>query len=353
MKRTKLGRRGKGRGRHGGGRGAQEPSEAIVPHEHDSLDLGELEADALAPSRPTHREIAYGLLKQFRKRRASWRGHFHSFIGTNLGLAAINVLSMIGVETFYPWFLYVTAGWGIGLVIHGLSHRGWVKDHTRAIEQAEDYLGVSRLEGDVLPMPLGDTEKQEALKPHTEETPALPEHEGSGDSTPLLDECLTAVDAAKRAIGEAGAENEACEAAEEQLDEGLRTVEVIERGLSSIRTAIRAVAPDGLDALDREIAALDNRISAASDERLKGIYGANHRLLEARREKLRALSNEEERMKATIQGFLLAAQNVRLDAARLTAGSLPGNMSSLGDSLDRLNQEVEVIRQVEIELETL
>lgn len=328
-------------------------SEAIVPHEPKSLESADVGGSALAPPDLIPREIATGLLKKYREQRSGWRGHLHSFVGVNLGLAAINALSMIGAESFYPWFLYVTASWGIGLVVHGLGHRSWIKDHARAIEQAEEYLGVSRLEGDLLPIPIAGEKGREALEPHVEDAPALPEHDEGADSTPLLDECRTAVDTARRALDSAGAENKTCREAEEQLEAGLQTVEVIERGLSAIRNAIRAVAPDGLDALDQEILALGERRSSANDERLKGIYEANLRLLVARREKLQALQNEEERMKATIQGFLLAAQNVRLDAARLAAGSMPGNISSLGDSLDRLNQEVEVIRQVEIELETL
>jgi hypothetical protein len=126
-----------------------------------------------------------------------------------------------------------------------------------------------------------------------------------------------------------------------------------QRGARSIREAIRAVAPEGVESLARELSALEARIAAARDERLKGVYEANRRLLEARRDKLEALTAEEERMRATVQGFLLAAQNVRLDAARLGAGHVPGQVAALGDSLDRLDQEVEVVRQVEAELEML
>ena len=113
------------------------------------------------------------------------------------------------------------------------------------------------------------------------------------------------------------------------------------------------MVPAGLASLEADLEALEKRITEARDERLKGVYEANLRLLEARRDKLQALTAEEERMMATVQGFLLAAQNVRLDAARLGAGHVPGQVAALGDSLERLDQEVEVVHQVEQELEML
>ena len=54
-----------------------------------------------------------------------------------------------------------------------------------------------------------------------------------------------------------------------------------------------------------------------------------------------------------MKGFLIAAQNVRLDAARLGTGQVPSLLGSLRDSLDRLDDEVELARQVESELEGL
>lgn len=319
--------------------------------------------DDLAPFKDGQVQTARGLLRKFRQRRAGWLGHFRSFLGVNLGLAGINVLSGLAAESFFPWFLFVTASWGIGLVIHGMSHRGWLRDAERSIEQAEAILGASRFDDDLLflpPAPSDDDEAPPALVGAEEAPPALPRaeveerdaasEEGWGE---LMTACGEAVVAASQALDRAGVEGEVNDSTREQLDKGLRTIEVVQRGARSIREAIRAVAPEGVESLARELSALEARIAAARDERLKGVYEANRRLLEARRDKLEALTAEEERMRATVQGFLLAAQNVRLDAARLGAGHVPGQVAALGDSLDRLDQEVEVVRQVEAELEML
>ncbi len=317
---------------------------------------------SLAPAeepQDTQLATARRLLRKFRAQRAGWLGHLRSFIGVNLGLAGINVLTAIADASFYPWFLYVTASWGIGLLIHGLNYRGWVRDKERSIEQAEAIVGASRYEDDLMLLPPAakDQDETPALGASAEEeAPALPAGEGEPETdewSGLIASCREAVDEANRALDEAELEEEVSAATRDQLAQGLRTVEVVQRGARAIGEAIRAVAPKGSDSLNGELSALRARIDAASDERLKGVYEANLSLLEARRKKLDALMAEEERMRATVDGFLLAAQNVRLDAARLGAGHVPGRLSDLGDSLERLDQEVEVVRQVEAELDTL
>jgi hypothetical protein len=131
----------------------------------------------------------------------------------------------------------------------------------------------------------------------------------------------------------------------------MRNVERLAQGAETIRRALAEIAPQG--GLSAEIDALDARINAASDERLRQVYLANRSLLQARRAKVAALVSERERMFASAEGFLLAAQNVRLDAARIGAGHVPALSATLTETLDRLSSEVNILRQVEAELETL
>lgn len=138
-----------------------------------------------------------------------------------------------------------------------------------------------------------------------------------------------------------------------KLDRGIEVVEEIRRGALAVGAALVDVAPDGGAALQKELGLIEEKIAATSDDRLKGVYEANRRLLEARQDKVKTLEAEQERMRATVKGFLIATQNVRLDAARLGTGQVPELLGSLSDSLERLNDEVEVARQVESELEKL
>ncbi len=311
-----------------------------------------VEAPVSLDTAPADREskLAGALLHQYRRRRSGWLRHFRSFLGVNAGLAAINILSSIGAGSIYPWFLYITASWGIGLLIHGLGYKGWAKDHAMAIEAAEQRLGISRLSA-----PFSQTSQRiEQINEVGSVEPALTD--GSVDDhgwSALIADCRDAVGAARGALDDAKASPEVCEQAKERLDGALEIVEAVQRGAQVIQRAIAEVAPSGFPALEAELRDTDGRIEATTDERLRNVLKANQGLLAARRDKLLALQAEEERLRATVKGVLLSAQNIRLDAARLGAGHAPDLIDSLSESLDRLNDEVEVARQVEQELLTM
>jgi hypothetical protein len=49
-----------------------------------------------------------------------FRNHLLVFVLVNAGLAAINLIT----SPRYLWFLYAMGGWGIGLLVHGLTVHG-------------------------------------------------------------------------------------------------------------------------------------------------------------------------------------------------------------------------------------
>jgi hypothetical protein len=314
-----------------------EQDQKIVPVPEGAID--EPQTKELSPDRPP------ALLRRYKKKRSALLGHLRSFIGVNGGLAAINLITGLTADTLYPWFLYVTASWGIGLVIHGLNYRGWLKDHEPELRRAR--VTVEQIDDDPPELSSPTTSKLAQGKA----PPALPPGDRAWDE--LIEECFGAVDAAREALD--GAEMDDAERVilSDKLDRGLEVVEEIRRGAFAVGTALVDVAPDGGAALDKELTQLEEKIEATKDERLKGVYEANRRLLEARQDKVKTLEAEQERMRATVNGFLIATQNVRLDAARLGTGQVPELLGSLSDSLDRLNDEVEVARQVESELEKI
>jgi hypothetical protein len=235
----------------------------------------------------------------------------------------------------------------MGLIIHGLSYRGWLKDNDSALRRAR--LRVEQLEDEEAGLPPSDSAP--GLPREKKAPAALPS--GTAEWDALVEECSSAVDRAKEALGSAEMDEAERAVLSDKLGNGFHVVEGIRRGALAVRAALLDVAPDGGVAIDEELGQLEGKIAATTDERLRGVYEANRRLLEARKDKVQTLEAEHERMRATVKGFLIAAQNVRLDAARLGTGQVPRLLGSLSDSLDRLNDEVEVARQVETELENL
>jgi hypothetical protein len=294
---------------------------------------------------------AEAILKDYQKRRHGWLGHWRSFVATNVGLLGINAMTMIGAESFYPWALYVTASWGIGLISHGLAYRGWLRDHGSSIAQAEGTLGVARHE--TIPA-RGLVQQMDGAAPTSQAPPALPDASAAPDEWwDTVERCHEAVDQAIEALLSMPDSTGTGQGVVKKLEASLPTIEHIGASVNAIGEAIREVAPEGKGNLDDQLQGLERKIDSATDERLQQVYAANQRLLVARRDKLQALEAEKERMVATVQGFTLAAQNLRLDATRLGTGELPNLANSLSDSLDRLNEEVDIARQVESELENL
>lgn len=342
-----MGGRGRGRGPHGrSGRGvvghryAVRPQRSIIVADDDAL--ASPADDELESSRGPNR-----FLEQYQRRRRAWLGHLRSFIGVNTGLAAINILTAIASHNSFPWFLFATAGWGMGLIIHGLGYRGWVKDNADTLRRAQFEARQVGGEADSLESGSSPT------LPADDSPKALPSADDGWDR--LIEDCRAAASSARAALDEAelDAADRVVLELENTLDRGLGTIETIRQSARAVKAALDEVAPHGIAALDGELVALESKIDATSDERLRRVYEVNRQLLQARRDKVSTLEAEGERMEATVKGFLLTAQNVRLDAAKLGAGGIPDLLGSLQDSLQRLDDEVEVARQVEDELEKL
>lgn len=291
---------------------------------------------------PTPRELkaARSLHRGFRARRWMWRSHLNSYLGVNAGLAIINLFAGGGV-----WFVYPLVGWGMGLAVHALNHRSWKRENAAQLVRAEEILGLTP----VAPAPLSSSASTAAPVPASPEN-RLEDDPAQAEWESLLGRCRGAVGAAERSLeqlrGGGGLEARA------QLKAGLERVEELAKGARRIRNVLSDMAPEGADALEVELRMLDGRIAEATDERLKKVYAQNRQLLSDRRDKIRRLEAEEQRMQATGQGFLLAADNIRLDAARLAAGHSPRIGPALTAPLERLDEEVELMRQVEAELET-
>ena len=134
--------------------------------------------------------------------------------------------------------------------------------------------------------------------------------------------------------------------------EGLERIEHLAEGANRIRRALDTIAPGGLEALDAQIAQSEVRINETDDESLRTARHENRALLVARRAKIEKLVAEEKRMLANAQGFLLATENLFLDTAQL---NLRANDSSvrLSAPIQRLNEEVDLLRKVEAEIKRL
>lgn len=312
----------------------------LVLRRHGPLRLAETPAGERARARK--------LLGQLRRRRAGWLGHLRSFVAVNAGLAAINLLSSIGAGSIYPWFLYVTASWGVGFVIHGMTYRGWLSDHRRELTRADEVLTATPV--DALPAPsqaAAQDDEQDGLA----SAPTLPGGEvDDGGWIARVVACREALRATRDALESASLSPEVRAELAADLSTADQTIARVNDAALTVRRAIAEVAPDGVEALDAELDALEAKIAGTDDERLAALIGANRHMLAARREKLSALLAGEQRLRTTIDGVRIAAENIRLDAARLGADQLPETLTTLGDSLRQLDDEVEIARQVEDEL---
>jgi len=275
------------------------------------------------------------LLEKREKKRRAFRGHWHAYVMVMLGLLVMNVATWMVTGLAFPWFLFPAAGWGIGFGIHALNHRAWLADNARELRAAEAALG------------LGHT--TEAL-PAGQVLAALPAP--SDPFRRLVAECQAAVEKAEEALLAVDSPAAAFEAAIVQLHEGLENLEHLAEGAARIDAALAEIAPGGVSALTAQLEAADEAIASTRDDRLREVHHQNRTLLVARRAKVEALVADRERMLANGRGFLLATENLRLDAARLGAGE-EASAAALHAPLERLNDEVEVLRKVEAELATL
>ena len=259
------------------------------------------------------------------------------------------------LAALFPWSLIAAAGWGIGLGVHGLNHRAWLADNRVAVDRALTRVDAWQTTGPALPAP--DPAAQVDLSPPSPAAaapPTTPRSSAPGidpEWKALIARGEDAVRRARAALGEhAGGDPRGVHA---RLGGGLSDVEGLAMSATRLRLALDHVGSGGGDELASRIAELDRRVAGADDPRLARVYESNRGLLVARRTKIRTIEAELERVRASAEGFVLAAENLQLDAARLGAGHLGDVGDALFEPLERLGEEVEILRQVEVELEAL
>lgn len=288
--------------------------------------LFELVHDALQGPRDP-RSPEERLLAERDHRQHQWRKHLNTFIAVNAGLVMMNVVMAVLSGSLVVWSIFPLIGWGIGMSIHTLNHRAWLVAYDSRLTAAEVKLGIAPSQ--------------------TSMSRALPAGAAGHDPWPaLLEACEKAVARATELITTV---HPAASSAVSDLTAGLASVERLAEGAERINGVLRSLVADP-DGLQREIDALDHRITGIDNESLKQAELANRALLMARKAKIEHLQSDRDRMLAKAKGFLLAVENLHLDAARLSG---PDATEVLSSPIHRLSEEVEILRRVDSELHQL
>lgn len=299
----------------------------------NSRDLAEIVRDgiqALVHGQPPEKSPEARLVAQRDRKRRSFRSHWHAFISVMSGLGVLNLVTWLLGGLNFPWMIFPMAVWGIGMGMHALNYRAWTQDHAAQLRAAETALGL---------LPPG-------------QAPLLMEA-GPPASDPwsrLIQQCRTAVDRTSDALAALAHPAQNIEMTMVHLEEGMEKIERLAEGAARIQQALGEIAPGGLSDLDAEVTQIERSINAAADPGLREVHHANRTLLVARRAKVQALLSDQERMMANARGFLLATENLRLDTARIGNDALASG-AHLTAPLERLSEEVDVLRRVEAELQ--
>lgn len=272
----------------------------------------------LAPEDDTSREAK--MLRRWERKRRALRGHARSFFVVNGFLFLLWLTLAASVGVWFPWFVFPLLGWGMGMTMHALGYRSWERDHLPELQRARERLGL-------LPPPAGESswDRLEARcqAAVAEARAALEATPGTVDAGPLL---------AQLAEGEA------------RLTELLRNARAVDQTLGG-------VTPGGVPSVDRAIATVDAEHARATEPRTRSALEQKRALLISRRAKVEALRAEQTRIEATAEGFLLAAENARLDALRFTRDA--AERTELDAALSRLHEELDVLEKVHRELSDL
>lgn len=287
----------------------------------DASDLFALvrrELESLFAPEDTSREAK--LLRRWERKQRALRGHAQSFLVVNGFLFLLWLTLAVTVGVWFPWFVFPLLGWGMGMTMHYLKHRSWLADHIDDLRRARERLGLA-------PPPPG---------------------ESSWDR--LEARCRAAVASARSALEAAGPHVDAS-SIRAQLEDGERQLVELLRGGRAIDETLAGVTPGGVASVDRAIAVVESEHARADEPRTRSALEQKRALLTSRRAKVEALRAEQARIEATAEGFLLAAENARLDALRL--GREPGQQAELDAALSRLHDELDVLEKVHRELSDL
>lgn len=284
----------------------------------DIFALVRRELESLLGPDDTSREAK--LLRRWERKRRTLKGHARSYFVTNGFLFLLWLTLALSVGVWFPWFVFPLLGWGMGMTMHALGYRSWVSDHAGELRRARERLGL------------------------------LPPPEGESTWDQLEARCRSAVAEARAAL-EATPPTVDAGPLLAQLAEGEQRMAELLRGARAVDQTLGGVTPGGVPSVDRAIADVDSEHAAAIEPRTRSALEQKRALLVSRRAKVEALRDEQARIEATAEGFLLAAENARLDALRFTRDST--ERSELDAALQRLHDELDVLEKVHRELSEL
>ena len=263
------------------------------------------------------------LLVQATRRRNYLRKHGLFFaVGISVFLGVGMLISLFGGEPD----LFVAGGtvWALLLAGHGVHTLSWERAHSELLAR------VRAQEGERADLSLVELDVRPA-------DPAW---------VRLWDEACSRFLLADEALQRLGLSGMGPRG---DLQASMGQVKLLVQGQARLETAMRSLVSGELD---NRITEAKWSIDRTEDPRLKKIVQGNLELLEKQRGTVQSLRHDMKRIRATVEGFTLAAQNIHLNATRLDAsGEGPDHI--LSESLMALEQEVKVLRQVEAELEGL
>lgn len=256
------------------------------------------------------------LLKRRDRRRRALRNHGLNFALVNGFLFLLWLSLALTLRIWFPWFIFPLLGWGMGYASHAVATLVWLSDHREQLAEAEAKLG---------------------LKP--------PASTGFSGWKALKRRCTEAVEKTHEALARGAGDPTLHESLQSGLDQTLALLDGAER----LDRTVAEVAPGGVHELQAELARVEQAWATAQDPRLREVHAQQQSLLQARRDKLQSLRTERDRIMATVESFILATDNLKLDALRLT----DGETTSLQAPIQRLQEELEILQKVQSELKAL
>ncbi len=261
-----------------------------------------------------------------KERRALLMAHARLGAMASVALITLDALRCWGETDSTMWSLLLVALWGVGLVVHAVRFTGWSQDHRVGLEVETSFRRIGQ---DGRPTGL-------LSEPRNEEWKRL---------WARAEQVHLAADRAVDRLGAEGVE------ARGELQACMDDVQAIFDGAARLQDAMDIL---GMKVDENAITEAGWRVERAETDRLRSLYQANLALLIAQKAKVSALMQDLKRMRACVEGFLISAENMQLDASRLqTSGGVPTGQLVLGDARRALEEEVLVLRQVEAELERL
>ena len=261
-----------------------------------------------------------------KERRALLMAHARLGAMASVALITLDALRCWGETDSTMWSFLLVALWGVGLVVHAVRFTGWSQDHRVGLEVETSFRRIGQ---DGRPTGL-------LSEPRNAEWKRL---------WSRAEQVHLAADRAVDRLGAEGVE------ARGELQACMDDVQAIFDGAARLQDAMDIL---GMKVDENAITEAGWRVERAETDRLRSLYQANLDLLIAQKAKVSALMQDLKRMRACVEGFLISAENMQLDASRLqTSGGVPTGQLILGDARRALEEEVLVLRQVEAELERL